>query len=76
MYCKYVRDVHNSYLDYYVYKTCKTLSQKYNCIVKRLHHEIYIPSIQTGKIKKIKCTVVRDFINELIPEELFAILYM
>ena len=77
---KYVTNLHQSYVSYYVKKTGIQISKKYFPLIYKIHHQIYLPSLSHGKDDSggtgaatktiIKRKVVLDFVNTLTPGEL------
>ena len=60
----------------YVYKTKEMISPKYLPYIQKIHKEIYLPSLRTRQKTVISSQVVRDFMNQLSPDEiLYALNY-
>jgi hypothetical protein len=70
-YTKYVTNLHQSYMAYYIKKTESKISKQYFPLAYKLHHQVYLPSLSTsGEKVIIKRKVVLDFLNKLPPGEL------
>ena len=62
IYWDFVTNVHQSYVSYYVKKSGEPVPKKYFPIVYRLHHEIYIPSLQLALGNRESGEIVRPTI--------------
>jgi len=69
----FITEVHQSYLNYYIKKSVKTVSKKYFPVIYKLHHEVYIPSLACEKII-MKKKVVRENILKMTPSYLIHFL--
>ena len=69
-YENFVTNVHFSYLTYYVQKQGVQISKKYSPHIYKIHHEIYLPSLQTEEPIIIKRRVVKEYFDNLEPREL------
>ena len=75
-YKQFVENIHFSYMSQYVYKTKEMISPKYLPYIQKIHKEIYLPSLRTRQKTVISSQVVRDFMNQLSPDEiLYALNY-
>lgn len=70
----FVTNVHQSYVSYYVKHENVPISKRYFPLIHKLHHEVYIPSIATGKII-MRRSEVRKRLLEIPPSEIFYYLY-
>jgi hypothetical protein len=70
----YLENLHVSYMSFYVLKTGLPCNLKYWPYVRRLHREVYLPSLKTGLEKSITRGVVHEFMNKIYPEEWLHIL--
>ena len=61
---EFVINLYKSYISRYVKRTGEIISKTYMTHVYRLHHEIYLPSLNTGKRCVITLEVVREYWNE------------
>jgi len=72
----FLENVHASYMSFYVFKDGVPTSLKYWPYIRRIHKEVYLPSLATGQEKKITRAVVHDFMNKFEPKEwLYALNY-
>ena len=72
----FLENIHASYVSFYVLKTKTIISLKYRPYIRRLHKEIYLPSLTNGQETVITRKVVNDFMNLLEPSELlYALSY-
>ena len=69
-YENFVNNVHFSYLTYYVQKQGVQISKKYSPHIYKIHHEIYLPSLQTEEPIIIKRRVVKEYFDNLEPREM------
>jgi hypothetical protein len=67
-YNHFVGRLHQCYLDTYIYGLLNP--NAYSKYARRLHKEIYIPSLRTGKRKYISKKLVGEFLKTLDPREL------
>jgi len=82
----FLEDIHKSYMSFYVFKEGIVPSLKYWPYVRRLHKEVYLPSLNQrckssiGNSNVDSCSITRgvvyEFMNRLTPEEwLYALNY-
>ena len=69
-YENFVTNVHFSYLTYYVQKQNVKISKKYSPHIYKIHHELYLPSLQTEETLIIKRRVVKEYFDKLEPREM------
>jgi len=69
-YENFVTNVHYSYLTYYVQKQNVKISKKYSPHIYKIHHELYLPSLQTEEPLIIKRRVVKEYFDNLEPREM------
>jgi hypothetical protein len=69
-YENFVNNVHFSYLTYYVQKQSVQISKKYSPHIYKIHHELYLPSLQTEEPIIIKRRVVKEYFDNLEPREM------
>jgi len=69
-YENFVTNVHYSYLTYYVQKQNVKISKKYSPHIYKIHHEMYLPSLQTEEPLIIKRRVVKEYFEKLEPREM------
>lgn len=70
----FLENLHASYMSFYVLKTGVPCNLKYWPYIRRLHRDIYLPSLKTGVEKSITRGVVHEFMNKIRPEEWLHIL--
>lgn len=69
-----VNNIHQLYIDKYINKNTDYVIQKYDHHIRTVHHDIYLPSLQSTKII-IKRSTIREYIHNLHPKEIFDLLY-
>jgi hypothetical protein len=71
-YQDFITNVHQSYFSFYVKKENIPISKKYFIHASRIHHQIYLPSLENGGVNKkiITRSVVRDYFEAMTPSEL------
>ena len=69
-YENFVTNVHYSYLTYYVQKQNVKISKKYSSHIYKIHHELYLPSLNTDTPIIVKRRVVKEFFDKLEPREM------
>jgi hypothetical protein len=69
-YSNFIKEVHNGYVTYYVNKSGVKISKKYFPLVYKLHHTVYLPSLDTESPVIIKKNIVADFIENCEPKTL------
>lgn len=69
-YCDFLTGVHQSYLTYYIQKKGVKISKKYFPLIYRLHHEVYLPSLQKGEKIIMRLSEIAKYIGNLEPSEL------
>jgi len=71
---EFVLNVHISYMEKYIYKTLSKMPEKYEIHVRRIHHNLYLPSLNRGATKiKVTKDVVRNYFDKMEPRELLFI---
>jgi hypothetical protein len=66
----FINNVHISYLSYYIQKQEIVISKKYAPHVFKIHHEVYLPSLQTEEPIIVKRRVVKEYFEKMEPREL------
>lgn len=61
---EFIVNLYKSYKSRYIIRTGEIISKTYMNHIYRIHHEIYLPSIQTGKRCVITLEIVRDYWNQ------------
>ena len=70
-YNNFVTNVHQSYVSYYVKKQSQQISKKFFPHIYKIHHELYLPSLQNENEKLIiRRKVVEDYFKDLEPREM------
>lgn len=69
-YCDFLTNLHQSYLTYYIQKRGIKISKKYFPLVYRIHHIVYLPSLNTGEKKIMRMSEIAKFLKEMEPSEL------
>lgn len=70
-YNNFVTNVHQSYVSYYVKKENQKISKKYFPHIYKIHHELYLPSLQDENEKLIiRRKIVEDYFKNLEPREM------
>jgi hypothetical protein len=74
-YHTFIRDVHQTYVSYYIHKNTDTrFMKKYFIHAANLHHKVFIPSLSTQK-RVIKHSVVREYFDQMEPREVLYFLH-
>jgi hypothetical protein len=72
----FLEGIHKTYMSFYVLKEGIIPSLRYWPYVRRLHKEVYLPSLNKSVETTITRSVVHEFMNKLTPEEwLYALNY-
>lgn len=66
----FINNIHISYLSYYIQKQEIIISKKYAPHVFKIHHEVYLPSLQTEEPIIVKRRVVKEYFEKMEPREL------
>lgn len=75
LYGSLVTKLHQSYLDYFVFKRKTVIHKKYFYHIQQLHRTVFIPSLREGGTKVIvKKNVVRKYVEGLEPGHVLHIL--
>jgi hypothetical protein len=69
-YNNFVTNVHLSYLTYYVQKQEIQISKKFFPHIYKIHHNLYLPSVQTGTPLIIRRKVVLEYFDAMEPREI------
>jgi hypothetical protein len=69
-YNNFIKNIHKSYVSYYVEKNGVRVSKKYFPLVYKIHHEVFLTSLTTDNKRIIRKEVVYDFINNIHPKQL------
>jgi len=71
----FVNRVHEAYVNFYILKIRDTIiPKKYFVHAARIHHSIYLPSIQAGRKRSIKHETVFEYFNQFTPSRMFYFL--
>jgi len=70
-----MKEVHTAYMSKYVFKEEKETLEKYSSHIYKLHHEVYLASLNRSRVKtKIKYSTVVDYFSKMEPRELLYVL--
>ena len=69
-YTRFIKDVHNSYVSYYVKKSGVQVAKKFFVHAYKIHHNIFLPSLNNGEKKIITRDVVKEYVDNLDPGEI------
>jgi len=69
-YSEFLSAIHQSYLTYYIQKSGVRISKRYFPLIYRIHHTVYIPSLNGGERKIMRLAEIAKFIGNLDPSEL------
>lgn len=69
-YENFITNVHYSYLTYYVEKQNVKISKKFAPHIYKIHHELYLPSLNTEVPIIIKRRIVKEYFDNLEPREM------
>lgn len=70
-----ITNIHQCYLDYFVKKRSNDIPNHYEKFLWKIHKTIYLPSIRTDKPCIITRGVIKNFFDELSPNEQMYILF-
>jgi len=59
--------LHQCYVDYYIKKDGQRCPKRFFPLIYKLHHEVFIPSIATGKKRIMRKSEVNAFLDTLTP---------
>jgi hypothetical protein len=68
-YQDFITNVHQSYYSYYVKKEGIPISKKFFIHASKIHHQIYLPSLNEGR-KIISRKVVKEYFDAMKPSEI------
>jgi hypothetical protein len=79
LYWDFVFELHRAYLSYYVQKTGQRVPKKYFSLIYRLHHEIYLPSLNRASEEEggqsiptiINRERVQEYVFQMNPKQLY-----
>lgn len=68
---KFIQEVHDAYVTYYIKKRGKQVRISKNIFshIYKLHHEVYLPSIEAGEPTIVTRKVVSEYFNSMEPKE-------
>lgn len=69
-YVDFLTSIHKYYFSYYIAKEGIEVPKKFFRHIYKIHHEIYLPSLEEGEKKIIKKSVVDEYLMSLPPSEL------
>lgn len=69
-YVDFLTSIHKYYFSYYIAKEGIQVPKKFFRHIYKIHHEIYLPSLEEGEKKIIKKSVVDEYLMSLPPSEL------
>lgn len=75
-YRDFMKNIHTSYYQYYIKKTISHVNNKYMPHIYRIHHNVYIPSVNANSPKIITIGEVYNYFDNIdIGELLYALNY-
>jgi len=69
-YNQFITNIHLSYLTYYVQKQEVKISKKFFPHIYKIHHELYLPSLQTETPLIIRRRVVQEYFDAMEPRSI------
>jgi hypothetical protein len=69
-YNNYITSIHQSYVSYYVKKSGIQISKKFFPLVYKIHHEVFLKSLNEKEKLIIKRNIVYDFISKIEPKKM------
>lgn len=69
-YNDFITNVHQAYFSYYVKKEGLQIPKKYFIHASKIHHNVFIPKLQGGEKIIVTRDVVKNYFDELTPNEL------
>jgi hypothetical protein len=69
-YVDFLTSIHKYYFSYYIAKEGIQVPKKFFRHIYKIHHEIYLPSLEEGEKKIIKKNVVDEYLMSIPPSEL------
>ncbi len=66
-YHEFVTEIHNAYVNYYILKNKDPIPKKYFVHASKIHHNIYLPSLNNGSKTVITHRIVREYFDTLSP---------
>lgn len=70
----FIDQLHELYVSQYIRKTVDTVAAPYSCILRRLHKQIYLPSLKTRTKATVNKYAIQLFLNELDPREVLHLM--
>lgn len=68
-YQEFITNVHKSYFSYYVKKEGIPISKKFFIHASKIHHNVYLPSLNAGNKKIINRSAVLEYFEAMTPSE-------
>lgn len=75
-YSTFLVNIHASYVSYYIRHSRERISPRFMPYIYRLHHDIFLPSKATSTRRNITLDVVREYMDQFSPEDMFWILVL
>ena len=69
-YNQFITNIHSSYLTYYVQKQQIKISKKFFPHIYKIHHELYLPSLQTETPLIIRRRVIYEYFEAMEPRSI------
>lgn len=70
----FIDQLHELYVSQYIRKTVDSVAAPYSCILRRLHQQIYLPSLKTRTPATVNKYAIQLFLNELDPREVLHLM--
>jgi hypothetical protein len=70
----FIDQLHELYVSQYIRKTVDSVPAPYSCILRRLHKQIYLPSLKTRTKATVNKYAIQLFLNELDPREVLHLM--
>lgn len=75
-YKEFMKNVHQSYYSYYIKKSISKVNNKYMPHIYRIHHNVFLPSLNTDNTKIINISEIYNYFDNIdIGELLYALNY-
>jgi hypothetical protein len=72
----FIQAVYVGYVEYYVKQIKTPIEKRYFVHIAKLHHDVFLPSVQTPPRKPITFRVVQEYVCQMEPKKLYYYLTM
>jgi hypothetical protein len=75
IYNQFIRNIRNAYVDKYIKQNNHFIPDKYVSIIYKLHHTVYLQSLNRKHNIVINCNIIKDYMKKMDPKLVLELLH-